>query len=411
MSWLNTLLGIETRDGENIAKPIDEMDDLDVVLQGDDYKTRVTRQQALSVPAVASCVYLISGIIAGLPIHLYKREADRVIEIKDDTRIHLLNLDTNSILGAFETKQSMINDLLLEGNTYCYIGKDGNTPINLQYLPKNSVSLIDDGKRINRQVAYLVDGYMYDDFNIMRVVKNSKDGVRGSGIIDDNYVLLSSMYNALQYENGAMSKGGKKGFLKSEGKLSDKMLDALKRGWRKLYSNNSSEVIVLNKGLSFEAADSTATENQLNENKQTNTELVYKLFGFTENTFKDDKAFNIFAKTSIMPVAKCLIEALNRYLLLESEKGYYYFSFDMNDLLKADMLTRYNAYKTALEAHWVTVDEVRNSEDYSPLGIDFVGLNLADVIYDPQTKCIYTPNTGQFGDLTKLKGGVRNNED
>ena len=58
----------------------------------------------------------------------------------------------------------------------------------------------------------------------------------------------------------------------------------------------------------------------------------------------------------------------------------------MNDLLKADMLTRFNAYKTALESNWINIDEIRKREDLSPMGIDFVSMNLANVFYYPKTK-------------------------
>ena len=98
-------------------------------------------------------------------------------------------------------------------------------------------------------------------------------------------------------------------------------------------------------------------------------------------------------------------------MLLEEEKGTLYFSFDMNDLLKADMLTRYQAYKTALEANWIRIDEIREQEDYTPLGIDFVGLNLGSVLYYADTKKIYTPNTGEIETLDTMKGGEGVNED
>ncbi len=49
------------------------------------------------------------------------------------------------------------------------------------------------------------------------------------------------------------------------------------------------------------------------------------------------------------------------------------------------------------------MDEIRQREDLSPMGIDFVSMNLANVFYYPQTKKVYTPNTGVLGDLTTLK--------
>ena len=392
---------------------IDTADDVDLGLPSFDASTNVTRKQALSVPAVASALFLISGIIAGIPIKLYRRDGNTITEITDDERTKLLNIETNSILGAFETKQAMINDLIMEGACYCYIGKDGNNATSLQFLPKYRVSVLDNGKLIDRTVLFLVDGNYYDNFNIMRAVRNSNDGVHGRGLLDDNATQISSMYNALVYENGVISKGVRKGFLKSEGRLTVKALEALKKAWRMMTAKlGTSDVIVLNKGITFESADSTAVENQLNESKQTNADLIYKLFGFTDKTFTDEKAFNIFVKTTIMPIVNCFVEAINRAMLLETEKGNLYFSLDMNDLLKADMLTRFNAYKTALDSNWINVDEIRQREDLSPMGIDFVSMNLANVFYYPQTKKVYTPNTGVLGDLTTLKSvkGGENDE-
>ncbi len=412
MNMIKNFFGTEKRSEDNAF--IDTAEDIDLSLPSYDQNTRVTRQQALSVPAVASALFLISGIIAGIPIKLYRREGKQITEVSDDPRIKLLNVETNAVLGAFETKQSMLNDLIMEGSCYCYIGKNGNKAESLHYVPNYRVAVIDNGKLINRQVSYLIDGQRYDDFNLVRAVRNSTDGVQGRGLLDDNSMQISSMYNALVYENGVISKGVRKGFLKSEGRLTVKALEALKRAWRYMTSKlGQSDVIVLNKGITFESADSTAVENQLNESKQTNADLVYKLFGFTDKTFTDEKAFNIFVKTTIMPIVNCFTESINRALLLEDEKGTYYFSLDMNDLQKADMLTRFNAYKTALDSNWISADEIRQREDLSPMGIDFVSMNLANVFYYPKDKKVYTPNTGIFSDLNDLKPqkGGENNED
>ena len=101
MSWVKNLFGTETRADENAF--IDTADEVDLTLPSYDATTTVTRQQALSVPAVASALFLISGIIAGIPIRLYKRDGNTITEIMDDERTKLLNIETNSILGAFET--------------------------------------------------------------------------------------------------------------------------------------------------------------------------------------------------------------------------------------------------------------------------------------------------------------------
>ena len=126
MGLIKNIFGLEVREESVVSENsfIDTADDVDLGLPSFDASTRVTRQQALSVPAVASALFLISGIIAGIPIKLYRRDGNTITEITDDERTKLLNIETNSTLGAFETKQAMINDLIMEGACYCYIGKD-----------------------------------------------------------------------------------------------------------------------------------------------------------------------------------------------------------------------------------------------------------------------------------------------
>ena len=334
--------------------------------------------------------------------------AEELKEIANDARLTLLNLDTGGVIGAYEMKKSLITDYLLDGEGAIFVDKRGNNINTLQYLPYNNYVMLTNGRVINRAIMYQIEGRKYRYDEVMRVVRNSVNGYKGQGIIDENPVLLSTMYNALIYENGAMSKGGKKGFLKSENRLTQAMLDALKKAWNKLYSNNNSDVIVLNKGVSFEAADSTATENQLNENKQTNSEQIYKLFGLANDTFTNNDAFNVFVKTALVPIMNNLTECFNRFLLLEKEKGDFYFTFDMKDLIKSDMLSRYQSYQIALEKGWLTIDEIRAYEDLEPLGIEFVKLGLDSVLYYPKENKVYTPNTGIYADFDSMneKGGV-----
>ena len=101
------------------------------------------------------------------------------------------------------------------------------------------------------------------------------------------------------------------------------------------------------------------------------------------------------ARLAAVPLMASIQCALNRDFLLEKEKGVYYWAFDTKELLKGDMKERFDAYKTALDANFMQIDEVRYAEDLEPLGLSWVKLGLQDVLYDPKTKRIYTPNTNK----------------
>lgn len=63
----------------------------------------------------------------------------------------------------------------------------------------------------------------------------------------------------------------KKEFIKSPRSLTQAALDSIKAAFKKLYQNNTENVVVLNNGLEFQESSNTSVEMQLNENKQTNS--------------------------------------------------------------------------------------------------------------------------------------------
>ena len=50
------------------------------------------------------------------------------------------------------------------------------------------------------------------------------------------------------------------------------------------------------------------------------------------------------------------------------------------------------------------IDEVRYAEDMEPLGLDWIRLGLQDVLYDPKTREVFTPNTGTRQQLNSPAG-------
>jgi hypothetical protein len=61
------------------------------------------------------------------------------------------------------------------------------------------------------------------------------------------------------------------------------------------------------------------------------------------------------------------------------------------------------AYKTMIDANIMQIDEVRYMLDLKPLGLDFIKLGLQDVLYNPETKEVFTPNTGQRISTEKIE--------
>jgi hypothetical protein len=89
-------------------------------------------------------------------------------------------------------------------------------------------------------------------------------------------------------------------------------------------------------------------------------------------------------------------------LLLEKEKDEYFFSFDVKEIIKASIKERYEAYKTAKETGFLTINEIRKEENLNYVkGLDVVNVGLGAVLYDINTHTYYTPNMNQQTDLNK----------
>ena len=104
-------------------------------------------------------------------------------------------------------------------------------------------------------------------------------------------------------------------------------------------------------------------------------------------------------------MVKALQLAINRFCLLEAEKGVLAFEIDMDALDGTDMLARYQAYEVAIRNGWMQLDEVRYDEGRNPLGLKFIRLGLDTVIYDPESRMIYTPNTKEWASIDQKGGG------
>ena len=381
----------------------------DVLLSAILSQDSISCEQALNIPAVARCVNLISETVSMIPIKLYREDtADgkrKTVEVTD-SRCDLLNEDTKDTLDGAQFKKALVRDYLLNGNAYAYINKQRNLVKSLHYVDSKNITINQNFDPIFKDYNILVHGQTYKPFEFLKILRATKDGARGSGVIEENGELLKVAYTTLKFEQNLVSTGGnKKGFINAKNRLTKEAIDALKAAWYKFYSNNDENVIILNEGLTFQEASNTSVEMQLNESKKSMSDSILEIFGVPT-----DWSWETFIKTAIMPILATFECALNRDLLLEKEKKSFYFAFDTKEIIKGDIKTRFEAYKTALESNLMQIDEVRYLENLEPLGLNFIKLGLQDVLFNPVTKEVYTPNTNQITNIENKNGGLKNEQ-
>lgn len=376
----------------------------DVLLQALLNDETITREQALTLPAVSGAVSLISNMIASMPVKLYKYKAGKVESLDDDPRVKLLNGDTGDTLDAFQLKQAMVEDYLMDKGGYCYIRRNRNTVTGLFHVKPIYVQLIPNFKPIFKDYQILVLGESYYKHEFIKLLRNTKDGSSGIGLTQEVGTMLETAFDTLLCQlNMVKSGGNKKGFLKSQRKLGQDEINVLKRAWNNLFTNNKENVVVLNNGLEFQESSNSAVEMQMNESKKTINDEINTLFHIYPNDF-----YRTF-KEAIYPILVAFRTALNRELLLEKEKGKLFFDFDVKEILKANPKERAETYKLYKEIGLKTINEMRTEEDMNQIdGLDVINVGLGAVLYDTVNKVYYTPNTDT---ITSPSDGVNTGEE
>lgn len=358
----------------------------------------ISRSQALTIPAVAANVDFISGTIASMPVKLFKYKKGKVEEVDGDSRTRLLNNDTGDTLDGYQFKKALVEDYLLSSGGYAYIQKYRNDVTGLYYIENEYVVIDYNFDPMYKSYKIFVEDGTYQPHEFIKLLRNTRNGAWGSGIVTELNGALQTAYQTQLYQLGLVKTGGnKRGFLKSERRLGEQEITALKNAWRNLYANNTENVVVLNNGLDFKEAANTSVEMQLNESIKTLEDQIDKIFHIQDNFYDT-------FKLAIYPILKAFETALNRDLLLEKEKGKYFFEFDVKEIIKANIKERYEVYRIAKECGFMTKNEMRQAENMNEIeGLDVVDLGLGAALYDVNTHTYYTPNTDTQSELKTLE--------
>ena len=369
---------------------------------------RISRTTALNIPALAGGVEFITAQAAAVPFKLYRRTDRGLEEVQDDERAQVLNLNAGDLLSNTEMLQALYRDYLLEGNGYLYINRQGNHVESLHYVDAEQVAVTVDPDPIFKTGHVHVYGKIYRPWDFVRLCRHSPDGMHGTGVLQENSKMLALAWATLVLQNSIMRGGGNaRGYVTSERSLTKPQMDELKKGFSSLYNAEGNGVVVLNKGLDFHQSSNTAVEMQLQEIVQQNRQEILLMLGVSYEVLNGkgtEDQFNATIQRAVVPIITAMETALNRDMLLEREKGTLIWKADTTELTKGAIKQRYEAYKLANDAGWISKNEIRTRENLPTVeGLDVIGMNLADVLFDMTTGQFYTPNTGTVVDAEGMK--------
>lgn len=375
--------------------------------------TKISEEQAMSIPAVSAAVNLISSSVAKLPIELKKIDSDGNIEkVEDDYRLFLLNDEPNESQYASTLKKRMTIDYLFYGASFLYTERKNrsNKIKSIHRLPVEKVNIERKKKDgyIDSYSIYL-DGErknMFKTIDIITMLKDTEDGFEPRGILDTGYKTLSNSLSEIEYSSSILKNGSLPlAVLKAANRLSDDVIKRIKRDWSNSYTgeSNAGKTVFLEEGLEYETISLNPNELELTESKKGSLADIARLFNIPEsminssaNKYNSNEENNIlFLQYTLEPILINMQKALNKTLLLESEKtSKYYFEFDTSEIMTITEKERAEIAQILSNTSSVTQNEIRQLLGKPKLEKDYMFLSQGKVFYNTETGKAFNPNLG-----------------
>jgi HK97 family phage portal protein len=129
----------------------------------------VTERSAMQMTAVYSCVRILSEAIAGLPIHLYRYGENGSKEKATDHPLYfILHDEPNPEMTSFVFRETLMTHLLLWGNAYAQIIRNGKGEVVALYPLMPNRMAVDRDK----------DGHLYYEYQTSQDDAHTMDGSR-----------------------------------------------------------------------------------------------------------------------------------------------------------------------------------------------------------------------------------------
>ena len=344
---------------------------------------RVTEQSAMQMTAVYACVRILSEAIAGLPLHLYRyTETDSKEKAIKHPLYFLLHDEPNPEMTSFVFRETLMTHLLLWGNAYAQIIRNGKGEVvGLYPLMPNRMTVDRDEKG---QIYYqyqvsdsdaptMKDGTVnLKKEDVLHIPGLGFDGLVGYSPIAmaKNAIGLSiatEEYGAKFFANGATPGG----ILEYPGTVKDP--DRVRDSWNKGFSGrNSHKVAILEEGMKYTPISISPNEAQFLETRKFQIDEIARIFrvpphmvgDLEKSSFSNIEQQSLeFVKYTLEPWLMRWEQSINRALLSANEKSTYFVKFNVDGLLRGDYQSRMNGYATARQNGWMSANDIRELEN------------------------------------------------
>lgn len=385
----------------------------------------INQQSALMVPTVMACVSIISEDVANLEPHVFRRLDNGSKQIATDHWLSALLVRPNDWQPWGECCQQMLIGLLLRGNGYAVIIRDGRgRPIMLVPVNPDYVALWEapDGSlfwRVTRSglhmLAVLRDQPLMVPYeNMLHLKGMSANGLLGLSKIAINREAIALALGQEQIAARTIGDGAKpSGVLTTAGKLTKEAADRIRDDWKTFNSGiaNSGRTIVLEQGLEWKPLSLSMVDLEFIASRTFQIADIARIWRVPLHMLDADVGKS--ASSEITQKAQEYLNfTLRTYIRIIQQRLAFTFDLgpdvfvelDVSELIKADIVARYQSYRLALQG-WMSVNEVRVLEGQPPISspggnMVFRPVNMAPLDSDVFMGADVDPNnTGPGSDM------------
>ena len=373
--------------GENLPEVTDSVRDSGQVFSFGTANSgeKVDEQSAMQISTVYACVRLLAETVAALPLHLYRyTDGGKGKESAFDHPLYrILYRQPNDEMSSFIWRETMMTHLLLWGNAYSQIIRDGRNNVLGLYplLPENvEVDRDEQGQLYYIYHAYTdeVPGEQNQDIYFRKDEILHIPGLGFNGLVGFSPIammknslgttLAVEKYGASFFKNGAQPSG----VLEHPGVLKDPQ--KIRDNWTAVYggANNAHRVAVLEEGMAYKAISLPPEDSQFLSTRQFGVEEICRIFrvpphmvqSLEHATFSNIEHQSIdFVVHTLTPWLVRFEQAIIKDLLLEEEQDVLFPKFNVDGLLRGDYQIRMNGYATGISNGFLSPNDIHRLEN------------------------------------------------
>lgn len=350
----------------------------------------VTERSAMQMTAVYCCVRILSEAVASLPLQFYRYTDDGGKEKAVEHPLYfLLHDEPNPEMTSFIFRETLMTHLLLWGNAYSQIIRNGKGEVVALY------PLMPDRMKVDRdehgRLYYEYTVYDSDDVDgrkgtnkvgrsvrlqphdVLHIPGLGFDGLVGYSPIAMaknaiGLAIATEEYGSKFFANGAAPSG----VLEHPGTIKDP--SKVRESWQATFggSGNANKIAVLEEGMKYTPISISPEQAQFLETRKFQIDEIARIFRVPPHMIGDleKSSFNNieqqsleFVKYTLDPWVSRWEQAMVRALLTPDEKKKYFFKFNVDGLLRGDYQSRMNGYATARQNGWMSANDIRELEN------------------------------------------------